>query len=319
VWNARDPKNPAGSTIRFSRSGAMTPSWSAAATLNDDALPVSHSFQGAAVGPDGAIYVAWLDGRDKARGESDKVEGATAGTSSLYVTVSRDGGKSWSKNARIARAVCPCCRASIGFAGSTAVVTYRGVEAGDIRDIMAVTSSGGGVAWTEANLVARDGWKIKGCPHVGASVASTNGRVYVAWFTEASGKPGIYVAESRDGAKSWLPKKLVSSGVVDPTHPYLAAGEDRLAVVFQGREAVKSAGWGKSGIFYRELTLDGKMSSLIRLPDAKSGPAYPVVSLGMSGRVFVGWTGTSAGESHAMLLRGRGVSVLSSTQTRSVK
>ena len=293
VWNARDPQNPQGSLIRFSRAGAMNPTWSPAVTLNDDGLPVSHSFQGAAVAPDGRIFVAWLDGRDK-----------TPGTASLYLTWSEDGGKSWAKNVKAASAVCPCCRAAIGFAGRTVVVTYRGVEAGDIRDILAVTSKEDGT-WTAPTVVGRDHWKIKGCPHVGASVASVGDRVFVAWYTEGGGKPAIYLAESRDGAQSWLPKKLVSGGTLDPTHPYLAAGEDRVAVIWQARDPTQSAGWGKMSAFYREITLDGRMGPLQCAAAGKTSVTYPSGALGMSGRVYLGWTETSAGESTAYFLRGR--------------
>lgn len=305
VWNSRDPKNPAGTHIRFSRAGAMMTAWSPAVTLNDDGLPVSHAFQGAAVAPDGTIYAAWLDARDKARGESDKVEGATAGTSSLYLAISRDGGTTWEKNVRVAKGLCPCCRVAIGFAGNAVILTYRGVEAGDVRDIMAVRSTDGGRTWSAPAPVARDAWKIKGCPHVGASVASIGDRVWVAWYTEGGGMPGIFLAESRDQGATWSPKKLASEGTLDPTHPHLAASDDRLAVVFQARDAAKDAGWGKMAIWYREISPDGAMSKLHRLPAGEGSVSYPVVALGMSGRVFAGWTETTSGKSTAVFVRGR--------------
>ncbi len=305
VWNARDPKNPAGSVVRFSRGGAMMTTWSPAVTLNDDNLPVSHGFQGAGVAPDGTIYAAWLDARDKARGESDKVEGATAGTSSLYLAISRDGGKTWEKNVRAAKAVCPCCRAAIGFAGNNVIVTYRGVEAGDMRDIMASVSSDQGRTWSAPAPIARDAWKIRGCPHVGASIASLGDRTYVAWYTEGGGTPGIFMVDTSDGGKTWSPKKLVSEGTVDPTHPFLTAGEDRLAVAFQARNAAKDAGWGRMGIWYREINDDGSAGKLHSLPTGDGSVAYPALALGMSGRIFAGWTETSSGQSKAMLLRGR--------------
>jgi len=294
VWGARDPKNPAGSTIRFARSAAMNPQWSKAVTLNDDGLPVSHSFQGAGVAPDGSIYVAWLDGRDK-----------KPGMSSLYLTLSRDGGKTWSKNVKIAGNVCPCCRAAIGFTGTKVIVTYRGVEEGNVRDILYVVSADAGATWTEPKLVARDNWKISGCPHVGASVASLGDRLFVAWYTEGGAKPAIYLAESRDGAETFLPKKLLSAGTEDPTHPYLTAGEDTLAVVFQARDAAKESGWGKMSVWYREIANNGQIAKLTRLSNGPNGVTYPSVALGMSGRRYVGWTETVAGDSQAFLLRGR--------------
>ena len=121
VWGAKDPKNPAGSVIRFSTAGSMRTLWSPAKILNDDGLPVSHSFQSAAVGPDGIIYAAWLDGRD---GRST-TEGATGGTTSIYLTKSTDGGKTFSKNVRVARNVCPCCRVAFGFVEGKVLLAWR--------------------------------------------------------------------------------------------------------------------------------------------------------------------------------------------------
>ena len=154
--------------------------WSPAKILNDDGLPVSHSFQSAAVGPDGIIYAAWLDGRD---GRST-TEGATGGTTSIYLTKSTDGGKTFSKNVRVARSVCPCCRVAFGFVEGKVLLAWRQVEAGDIRDIHFASSMDRGDTWQTGKPVFRDGWKIKGCPHVGPSMATLNGKVYVTWFSE---------------------------------------------------------------------------------------------------------------------------------------
>jgi hypothetical protein len=298
VWNGKDASVGGGSHVRFARGGTMMPGWSKAVTVNDDRLPVSHGFQGAAVGPDGTIFVAWLDGRERESGRGME------GTSALYLSRSRDGGQTWEKNVRVAGDVCPCCRAAIGFSGGNVVVFWRGVEADQTRDIYSAASADGGATWSEARLVARDGWKINGCPHVGAAVASLGERLWAAWFSEAAGDPAIYAAWTGDGGRTFSGRIRISEGVTDPTHPAMAGDGERLAVVFQARDANAEAGWGRMGVYYREIGADG-LSGLQRLGEGKANASYPFVAHGLSGRVFTAWTEIVAGNPRAMLLRGR--------------
>ena len=302
-WNARDPKNPAASHVRFSKGSAMMTTWSPAVTIDDDPAPNSHGFQGAAVGPDGTLYAAWLDGRDK---EASKTLDYTAGASAVYLTTSKDGGKTWSKNQRIAINVCPCCRVSFGFTGNKAVVAWRGVDNGDLRDIYTAVSEDAGANWSQPNLVNRDNWKIKGCPHVGPSLASVGDKIFVVWFSEANGNPGIFFTSTTNG-KDFAPKRTFSDGTVDPTHPYVASFENRLAVAFQARDAKDKDSWGKMNIYYRELNSTGALTPLVKAGSPKEGAVtYPSLALGMSGRTFLGWTETRGEKGpQAHLLRGR--------------
>lgn len=301
VWNGRDPQNPQGSHIRVAAASAMMTKWMPAVTVDDDGQPISHGFQGAAVGPDGTLWVAWLDARD---GLERNREGVTGGTTSLYLSYSQDGGKTFAKNIRVAKGVCPCCRPSFGFAKNAVVVTWRGTEAGDMRDVMYARTENRGQTWSEPKLVARDGWKIKGCPHVGPNVTSLDGQIAVSWYSEGGSKPAIYVAESGDAGQTFRPKRLLSEGTHDPTHPLITAGEDRLGVVFQARDASRDQGWGKVGVYYRELLSGSRVSPLMRLEGAGS-VNYPSAALGLSGRVFVAWTETRDEGPVVVLARGR--------------
>jgi hypothetical protein len=310
VWSARDPKNISGSHVRFSRSAAMRPQWSPAITVNDDLQPVSHGFQTAAVAPDGTIYVAWLDGRNRAANEAKHHEHGgedafTGGTSDLYIARSTDQGKTFQKNVLVAGHICPCCRPSIAFTRNRVLIAWRQVARGDIRDIYTAASSDAGLTWSKPRRVDRDDWKIKGCPHVGPSMASLGDRLYVAWFSEGGGRPAIYSAFTTDGGESFSPKQVISGGTTDPTHPQIAAGEDRIAIVFQARDGAAESGWGKRGVYYREIDSKGGISELIRAAEGKTGASYPAVALGMSGRMFIGWTESENEVQRAYLLRGR--------------
>ncbi len=302
-WNARDPKNPSGTHVRFSKAGAMMTAWSPAVTIDDDPGPNSHGFQGAAVGPDGTLYAAWLDMRDK---EAAKTRNYTASAAAVYLTRSTDGGKTWSKNVRIATDVCPCCRVSFAFTGNRAVLAWRGVDDGDLRDIYTAVSTDRGETWSKPGLVNRDNWKIKGCPHVGPSLAAVGDKIYVVWFSEADGKPGIFFSSTTNGVE-FAAKRTLSEGTVDPTHPFVAAGEDRLAVAFQARDSKAQDSWGKMSVYYREILPGGALTALVKAGTPKEGAVtYPALALGMSGRTFLGWTETRGEKGpQAMLLRGR--------------
>lgn len=299
VWNARDPKQPSGSLIRFAKSDGMNVRFGPAVTLNDDNLPVSHSFQGAAVGPDGAIYVAWLDGRERASGKNME------GTSAIYLARSTDGGKTWSKNLRVAGNVCPCCRASIGFAKGNVIVAWRGVEKGDLRDITIAVSADKGETWSAPKVAARDGWRMNGCPHVGPALASIGDTLALSWFTEANDQPSVYYAESRDGGVTFTPKRKISDNAVDPTHPALVTDGKKFGVVFQARAEGSEKRWGKFVTYYREILPGGIAAPLVRAGEGKANAVYPAAALGFSGRVFLAWSETTAEGTSSYLLRGR--------------
>ncbi|MEX2263668.1 MAG: sialidase family protein [Bryobacteraceae bacterium] len=309
IWSAKDARATSASLIRFSRANGMNPEWAPAITLNDDSLPASHSFQGAAVGPDGTIYAAWLDGREKPAAGGGHAghgtHGSMAGTSAIYISRSLNNGRTFEKNVRVAGNVCPCCRVSIGFSQGNIVLAWRGVEEGDLRDITTSVSSDRGATWTKPALAARDGWKLNGCPHVGPSLASLGGTLWVTWFSEGGDDPAIYLTKSTDGGRTFQPRQRVSGTTLDPTHPYLTGSDGKLALVFQARDEKSAKGWGKFVTYYREIYPDGNLSSLVRAGGGKANANYPTAALGLSGRIFLGWSENSGEGPKAYLLRGR--------------
>ncbi len=154
-------------TLRLSKSVDWGKSFGKS-VLVDPSGPASQSFYTLAVGPDGAVYVAWLDGRDREQGKS--------GSSALYLAKSVDRGESFTKSVRVALNVCPCCRPSIAVSDAkTLHIGWRGVRDGNLRDIFVATSTDGGATFSAETLVAPDNWQINGCPHSGPSLATLNG------------------------------------------------------------------------------------------------------------------------------------------------
>jgi hypothetical protein len=301
VWQTRrNSEGGDGSALRFARSTNWGDSFSKAVDVEPGSASPSQGFYNMAVSPKGVIYVAWLDGRDRAKSKS--------GTSAVYLARSTNRGASFEKPVRVTLDTCPCCRPSIGFTSDNNVhVSFRGVVGDNVRDIFIATSGDGGATFGPAVRVAEDNWKINGCPHSGAAVASVGNRLFTVWSTVREGKAQLYSAWSDDRGKTFSARTNLAASVVDPNHPAIVAMGDRVGVVFQGRLGGKGAGWGQVNAWYREIDTAGKPGQLVKLGAAKASASYPELAWEDPGRIFVAWT-ESAGEEGApqvVLIRGR--------------
>ncbi|RPH77212.1 MAG: exo-alpha-sialidase, partial [Nitrospiraceae bacterium] len=83
------PDKPFSNELRLSRSRDGGKSFLPSVLVNDDAQVIGHSFDSIHVAPDGAIHVAWIDGRE------GKKEPGT------FVTRSTDHGRTVAKNLKV--------------------------------------------------------------------------------------------------------------------------------------------------------------------------------------------------------------------------
>jgi hypothetical protein len=261
----------------------------------------SQSFYTLGVGPDGTVYVAWLDGRDRGQG--------TSGSSALYLARSTDRGRSFEKSVRVTLNVCPCCRPAIAFTDAKTVhVGWRGVLNGDMRDIFVGTSSDGGATFSTSVRVAEDNWRINGCPHSGPSLASMGGKLFAAWRTVTSERGRVYVVSSVDKGAHFSAKVEAGANLQDANHPQLLALEDSVGLVFQAREASSQDGgngWGKFDAYFRQIDQEGSLSPLQRLGHAAGSATYPTLLFERPDHLFVAWTeGTEDGQT-VVMARGR--------------
>jgi hypothetical protein len=232
-WSSPKPIPPGGffaSDLRLSRSldGGRTFD---TVRVNED-RPISHSFEGLAVAPDGTVIVSWIDGREGPK---------TAGS---YLARVLDRGS------RVERAIkldegetCVCCRIDIAAGPrETVAVAWRKVLPGSIRDMVLATSRDGGRSFSPAALVHADGWKIAACPHRGGSVAlDDRGRVHIAWYTEGrDGQPRMLFAVSPDGRRFGAPLRINAAAGSIPDHVRLAVDtQGRVAIVWEESTAVR--------------------------------------------------------------------------------
>ena len=283
--------------VVFAKARGMHGGFSAPLRVTDKS-PTNSSFSGFSrmgVAPNGDIYVAWLDGRDKPN---------PPGTFSLYLAKSADGGQTFSKNIPIATAVCPCCRPSLAFGPAGEVyVAWRKVFEGDVRDIVVAVSRDAGQTFSTPVKAGDDQWVLNACPDVGPSLAIHGKRLVAAWMSEGKGGPGIRFSYSDDGGRSFSEPELISRGVVDATHPELTAGPDELLLTFQGREGRADSGWGRFRPYVVRIDKNANASQpqAAGIPQASS--SYPTVASAGVGKAVLAWTENNQENNRVLLQR----------------
>jgi hypothetical protein len=244
----------------------------------------------------GGVYVAWLDERDKADPE---------GSSSVYISRSTDHGVTFSRNMRIAGSACACCRPQI-YVGPNGDIylAWRQVFAGDVRDMVLAHSNDGGKTFSQPVRVAVDNWVLHACPDVGPAIGVSNGRLYVAWYSEGQEEPGIRLAISENGGASFAPPQIVSADVLDATHPRLSVSEDgRVLLIFQGRLLHEDTKWRSNQAFIIEINGES-FTRPMQATNSEHSVHDPDVLAGTAGRLFLAWTESLNDRNQALLSRG---------------
>lgn len=212
------------SNLRFARSTDGGKTFAPAIFVNDDYAgpPTSHGFHSIAVAPDGTIYVAWLDGRDKAIAPA------------VMVARSTNGGQSFAPGVIVAHKICPCCRTALTVdAQGTLYVVFRNVYPENLRDIAIARSQDGGQTFSAPSRIHEDGWVIDGCPHNGPAIdTDADGNVHLAWYTGKEEGYGVYYAVSSDHGESFAPLLHLNEGMdASPVRATLAAQSKTAALL----------------------------------------------------------------------------------------
>ena len=270
VWTTRVESNgKKGTDLYLSVSSDMGRTFGAPVKVNDDKVPAAHGMHALGVADDGRIYVSWLDERNVAAPEpSTKAEGHHMESNrELFIADSTDGGRTFSRNRKIAGDACPCCKTALAIAqDGTVYVSWRHVLPGNYRHIAVTSSSDAAATFSKPVIVSDDKWVLHGCPVSGPSLSVANdGTLKVLWYAAGeANEPGLYFSESKDKAHSFSAKQLLAQGSVRGT-PALAVGNNAEVAVWE------MTGANGSEARFRTVKGDGQSASVgqnIELPAA---------------------------------------------------
>lgn len=286
--------------LRFAGSSDGGITWSPPITLNDDTTgaQVSHQFHGATWVGDSGVVVAWLDERDVAApiaaGGDGHAEHASEPDATIYLTTSKDFGRSWSPNRVGWKAACPCCRVTLARTPEGKVVAaWRKHFPGNVRDVVTAVLS---EKPSEPRRVHPDDWAYAGCPHTGPALAiGRDSSTHVAWYNGKQGEVGVYYTRQpkHDGASSAV--KLISGPALGVAHPAVSALRNGGAlaaydVSVDGVRSIRIARVGPDGYVVGREIIAGS-----------EGGKYPQLAILGDTAAVVAWT-ASVGDGSRMRL-----------------
>lgn len=183
--------------------------WSTGKVINDVPASAREGLHALAAGPNGRLFAAWLDLRQK-------------GTR-IYGAASDDAGVTWSANRLVYESpggsVCECCHPSVQIDSKGRVfVMFRNLIDGD-RDMYVVRSDDGGATFGTAQKLGSGSWQLNACPMDGGNfTVDDQGNVTAVWRREATvyssgiggteaplgpGKQPVVIATSRGTVFAW--------------------------------------------------------------------------------------------------------------------
>jgi hypothetical protein len=302
VWTS---KRSGSSAIRLSRSKDRGHTFSPAVTIHSPALKGARGWESAAIGSDGLVRVAWLDGRnaqgmaeDAAR-KRHMAEMAAKGAAmdhskmssgsprqDVYEAVIDQNGKI--AETQVATNVCFCCKTAVAVGPSGRVmVAWRNIFPGSIRDIAAAISTDGGRQFGPLARVSEDKWEIAGCPEDGPSMAIDPADIaHIAWPTvvnEGQQQKAVFYSLTKDG-RTFAPRvRLSRPDQEEASHPQIAFGQGVAAVVWDEPHA-----GGVRQVMLRTVGANGKAGGSRTLSGATTA-SYPVIAPVADG-FLVAWT-----------------------------
>jgi hypothetical protein len=223
------------------------------------------------VAPDGAIYVAWLDGRDRAIAPA------------VMVARSTNGGQSFDPGVIVARKICPCCRTALTVdAKGTIYVVFRHAPPDNVRSMFIARSEDRGMTFSMPTQIYNDGWVIDGCPHNGPAIdTDADGNVHLAWYTGKEEGYGVYYAISSNRGDSFTSPIHLNDGMeASPVRAALIAQHKTAAIL--ACEATTATG---SQIYL--LTPDRGRPGLFQ-KDSLSTGVYPAMAK-QNGLIAMAW------------------------------
>lgn len=207
--------------VWFARSINHGKSFDKPIIVHQDRAEITHRFDALHVAPDGKITVTWVDKRDLL---AAKVAGKKYDGAAIYYAVSSNKGISFTPEQRLADNSCECCRiTTTNKPDGTVVAMWRHVFEGSERDHMIAEIPQGNVK-PQLHRATFGHWKIDGCPHHGAALATGgSGKdwwgYHMAYFDGNDAKPGLYYSRMDGVAWASSPAKSFGNNANQAGHP----------------------------------------------------------------------------------------------------
>lgn len=242
-------KKPFAGYIWFARSIDAGKTFETPKVVHQDRSEITHRFDALNVAPDGRITVTWVDKRDLIAAKMAKklYDGAA-----IYYAISTNDGVSFLPEQKLADSSCECCRIALtNKPDGTVVALWRHVFEGSERDhMMAEIPESGSAANPKRASYGK--WKVDGCPHHGAALASGGESerwwgYHMAWFdggNDEFGKQSSLFYARMDGV-AWVssPAKKFGNMQKQAGHPALVSIDEQVWLVWREKEAGKSQIW----------------------------------------------------------------------------
>jgi hypothetical protein len=223
--------------VLYSRSSDGGKTFTAPRPITDNTE--SQRFEALGFDPDGTLFAAWLDKRNRVpiQQAGKKYEGAA-----LFFATSKDEGAGYLPAEMAVDHTCECCRLGLAFDPSgRPVVAFRNIFEGGVRDHAIVTFNDRG-APGEVHRVSEDDWQVSACPHQGPGLSiGPDGTYHVVWYTNGRVRKGLFYAQSRDGGKAFSQPMPIGQLSKSPSRPYVTSGPHATAIVWKEFDGEKTS------------------------------------------------------------------------------
>lgn len=203
-------KKPLAGFVWFARSVNAGKSFEPPYIVHQDKEDVPRLYDAMELAADGTLTLSWLDARDVpvSTGAGQLNPGAA-----IYFAVSRDQGRQFSREQKLADNVCECCRlATTSKPNGHVSLLWRQRFENNEQDYVMTEIKPGGIS----PLLVRASyghWKSEGCGYAGTALAIGHHFGYhLAYYDAAGEKPGLRVA--RMDGEAWVtspPKRFGDS------------------------------------------------------------------------------------------------------------
>ena len=163
---------------------------------------------------------------------------------------------------------------------------------GDFRHIAVASTKDQGETFSKRTIVSDDKWKIHACPVSGAAMSNGEKNILnVVWYTQGeAGQAGLYLASSRDGGKTFDPRRIV-----DPSRTISGT-----PVAFDDSDGSTMCLFGLNGDWIKTAGVDTVLSSAIVMGDLITDASSPAATR-INGNIYTAFVRT-AGDKHTVWL-----------------